>query len=78
MTRTTQRLYRGFCIHNAELPAAKQRFLDQEQAIYALLDNDERLKGSSRKKALKFLGKFFETLKDDKDFQRKIIDECRK
>jgi hypothetical protein len=78
VTRTTQRLYRGFCINNSSMPAAKQRFLEQEQAIYALIENEDQLTGSSKKKSLRFLGGFFEILKDEKDYQNKIIDECRK
>jgi len=76
--RTTQRLYRGFCIHNPTIPAARQRFLDQERAIYALVENEDRLTGSSKKKTLKFLGRFFDILKDEKDFQDEIIEQCRK
>jgi len=76
--KTTQRLYRGFCIHNPVLPEAKQRFLQQEQAIYALLDNEDLLNGSIRKKTTRFLENFFEVLKDEKEFQKEIIRECRK
>jgi len=75
--RTTQRYYRGFCIHNPTMADARQRFLSQEQAIYGLVENEELLTGSSRKKALKFLGEFFEILKDEKEFQDEIIEQCR-
>ena len=74
----TQRLYRGFCLHNATLPDARQRFLDHEQAILGLVQNEPQLKSSVRKKALKYLDKFFDILKDDKKFQKKITGKCRK
>jgi len=76
--RTTQRLYRGYCIHNPTMPDAKQRFLEQEQAIYALVENDDLLTGSIKKKTLRFLGEFFEILKDESDYQDDIIEQCRK
>ncbi len=74
----TQRLYRGFCAHNETMEEGRERFLDHEQAILALVTDEPLLNSSTRKKALKFLGKFFDTLKDDKDFQKKIIAKCRK
>jgi hypothetical protein len=76
--KVTQRLYRGFCIHNPTMPEAKQRFLDNEQAIYALVNNEPLLTSSTKKKTLRFLGRFFEILKNNKDYQKKIIEKCRK
>lgn len=74
----TQRLYRGFCVHNEAMEEGRKRFLDNEQALLAVVKDEPLLNSSTRKKALKFLGKFFDTLKDDKDFQKKIIAKCRK
>ncbi len=74
----TKRLYRGFCIHNETMEDARKRFLDNEQAILALLGDETHLKTSSRRKAVKFLGKFFDILQDDRDFQKQIIAKCRK
>jgi hypothetical protein len=73
----TQRLFRGFCRHNDTLPQAKQRFLDKEQATFALINDEARLSSGSQKKANKFLGKFYEIIKSDKDFNKKIIEKCR-
>jgi len=78
VSRVTQRLYRGFCKYNAEASGARQRFLDAEGEIYALLNNETRLNEKSNKKATKFLGQFFKTLKSDKDFNKNIIGKCRK
>jgi hypothetical protein len=74
----TQRLYRGFCIHNPYLAESKQLFLDKEDAIYALIDNESRLTSSSSKRVKKFIGKFYDILNSDKDFDKKIIGKCRK
>ena len=76
--RTTQRMYRGFCMHNSTMPETRARFLEQEQAIYDLVENESLLSGKMKKKAVGFLGDFFEILKDDQKYQKEIIDECRK
>ena len=73
-----QRLYRGFCAHNETVEEGRQRFLGNEQAILALVRDEPLLNSSTRKKALKFLEDFFDTLKDDRGFQKKIIAKCRK
>jgi hypothetical protein len=74
----TQRLYRGFCAHNDTMEDSRQRFLSNEQAIMAVVRDEPLLNSNTSKKALKFLEKFFDTLKDDQDFQKKIIEKCRK
>ena len=74
----TQRLYRGFCVHNESMEEGRQRFLSNEQALLDVVRDEPLLNSSTRKKALKFLEDFFDTLKDDKDFQKKIIAKCRK
>ncbi len=73
-----QRLYRGFCAHNETVEEGRQRFLGNEQAILALVRDETLLNSSTRKKALKFLEDFFDTLKDDRQFEKKIIAKCRK
>ena len=78
VSNVRQRLYRGFCAHNDSLVESRQRFLDSEQAILALVRNEPLLTSSTSKKALKFLDAFFDTLKDDRDFQKNIIGKCRK
>jgi len=76
--KVTQRLYRGFCAHNGTMEDGRQRFLKNEQALLAVVINEPLLNSGTSKKALKFLGKFFDILKDDEDFQEKIIAKCRK
>jgi hypothetical protein len=76
--KVTQRLYRGICKQNDALPAARQKFLDNEGAILALVNNETRLNDKSRQKTIKFLGQFFKIMKSDKDFERQIIGKCRK
>ncbi|MBT8048162.1 MAG: hypothetical protein HKN57_14655 [Xanthomonadales bacterium] len=74
----TQRLFRGYCRHNDTLEAARNNFLLREAEIFALVDQEPRLNDSTRKKATKFIRKFYEIIKDSKDFEKKIIRKCRK
>lgn len=74
----TQRLYRGYCSHNDTMEEARQQFIAKEAAIMGLVSSETRLTSRSSSTAERFLGKFFETIKDDKDFQKEIIGKCRK
>ena len=73
----TQPLYRGFCVHNDTLEASRQKYLSREQDIMAVLDSDARLEERSKKKAVRMLDRYFDVLKDDKDFNRHVIEKCR-
>ncbi len=74
----TQRLYRGYCVFNDELEATREEFLKQETAIYALINNEDRLFTNTKNKSIKYLEKFFDIIKDPKDFDKLIIRKCRK
>lgn len=76
--KVTQRLYRGYCLHNETMPAARQNFLAHEAAILAVLDQEERLNSSTRNKARKYLDRFFDIIKDDKYWNKQIMAKCRK
>jgi len=73
----TQRIYRGYCAHNASLEKARQKMLLNEQAFYALVRNEDRLDDRKKSKALNFLGGFFEIIKDDRKFQKYVVEKCR-
>lgn len=74
----TQRLYRGYCLYNSGLEDARQKSLAQENAMYALVTNEARLTSGSKKKATKYLRRYYDLIKNDKDFENKIIEKCRK
>jgi len=78
VSMVTQRLYRGFCAHNKNVEDSRQRFLDNEQAILALVKDEPLLNSGVRKRALKYLERFFATLQDKQAFQKNIIGRCRK
>jgi hypothetical protein len=74
----TQRLYRGYCLHNVALEAARQQLLAREGDFLALIASEPRLQPGVKKKATAFLEKFFETAKNPKRFQDYVIERCRK
>lgn len=74
----TQRLYRGFCVHNPTLQTAREEYLAREQAIYDLVSNENRLDARVVKIALRYLGEFFDALRDENKFNKNIIQKCRR
>lgn len=74
----TQRLFRGYCTHNSTLEDARRLFLEKEEEILAVLSQEPQMYEKNQNKGRKYLEKFFEILKDDKDFNKKITSKCRK
>lgn len=74
----TERVYRGYCAHNEALGGARSKALERKDDIVAVLDSDPRLSERSRKKTGKYLEKYFDILEDDRDFERRIVRNCRK
>ena len=71
-----QRLYRGFCTMNGELPAAIAHISQRRERLMALLD-DESLSKRSRERALKYLGEYFEVIDDQEKRQELLYEDCR-
>ncbi len=74
----TQRLFRGYCVHNGTLEDARLKILTKENEIYALVNDENRLKSGTKKKAIRYLEKFFGIIKDPGDFEKLVISKCRK
>lgn len=79
ITRVTQRMYRGFEREEKILEQVRQEFLDKEQKIYAIMDQNEAFFKNPKEfyEAKKFIDGFFEILKDDKKFSNKILKRGR-
>lgn len=75
--KVTQRLYRGMCMHNDTLDAARQQMVEQQAAIMGLIAQEGRLNASWKKKASRYLESFFEIARDPRDFDKYVIDKCR-
>lgn len=77
MRNIRQRLYRGFCAFNDELPQTAVLFNEKKAEILALFENNSYLNDRSRKDAISYIEDFYETLNDPKRFKRYITDKCR-
>lgn len=71
-----QRLFRGRCEHNAHIPATLQKFHELRNTFYAIVAEDPRLNGSSRRSMTSFLNSFYEVVDDPRQVERKLVDSC--
>jgi hypothetical protein len=69
------RLYRGRCLHNGQLADTIAQFNESRPALESHLAPAE-LSDSKRNYALKYVGKFFETVNDPKKQQRELYEAC--
>ena len=74
----TQRLYRGFCLHNDALAPVRAEFLAHRDAILALVRSEVRLDDRHRRDTIRYLEAFFATLGSDERFARDISGKCRR
>ena len=77
LNSVTVRRYRGFCAFNDELDAARANFIAQKETVMAVVNDDALLAKSPKRKATRFLDKFYDTLENDKKYERNIKGRCR-
>ncbi|MFT7242807.1 MAG: hypothetical protein ACI82A_000147 [Candidatus Azotimanducaceae bacterium] len=75
--KVTQRVYRGYCLHNGNLEVARAALVAKEEAIKALFQNDEIVEERAKKRVLKFLEASFKNIKTPKNFKRFVTGRCR-
>jgi hypothetical protein len=78
LSYVTQRLYRGFCKHNDTMEQARQWILSKESEVLSLIDDEPLLNSSRKRQANKYLDRGFNTLKDPQDFEKQLIQKCRR
>ncbi len=71
-----QRLFRGFCLHNSEVPPAIERYLAQRNDIVALFQNEPRLDNRTRGDALRYIEDFYRELRRS-DAAERLTRTCR-
>ncbi|MEE8295625.1 MAG: hypothetical protein V3R64_07920 [Sphingomonadales bacterium] len=71
-----QRLFRGYCIHNGEVAAIKTLFLEKENQLRAVFEDEGLFSEKSRVKTLNYIDSFFETLKNPKKSRRAFQGKC--
>lgn len=72
-----RRLYRGFCAHNEQLPAAIDRFRAAQDDILDLFENQDGLSGRSRSQSRRLVESFYRTIEKADTLQEDLIDKCR-
>ena len=70
-----QRLYRGRCLHNEQLPATVVLFNEKRAEMEAVIIPEE-MSDRYRKSSLKYINDFYETINNPKSYDKKIIDAC--
>ena len=78
ISSVSQRLFRGFCLHNATLESARAEFLENKGAIEAIVDREPLLRSRNRSRAIRYINGFFKVLEDPELFERAITNACRK
>lgn len=78
ISSVSQRLFRGFCLHNDTLESAREEFLENRGAIEAIVEEESRLRSRNRSRAIRYLNIFFDVLQDPELFERLITNACRK
>ena len=72
-----QRLYRGFCAFNDELPGTKALFNQKKADILALFQDNPHLNEKMREDAIDYIEDFYNIINDQKRFDKDITDKCR-
>lgn len=72
----TQRRYRGRCLNNPYVPGSIQKFHDNKEQIYALINDQVGFEDSTRKQLLKFVDDFYKLVDNPKRVERMITKKC--
>lgn len=77
ITKLTQRLYRGYCLHNAYLAEEISFFKNMQSEISREIASFNDLDGLRTKRLLKFIDGFFRTLDSERNQQSRLYKRCR-
>lgn len=71
-----QRLYRGRCRFNDQLPATLKHFRNSREALYAVVAEEPALSQRNRRSMTRYLDSFFETIDDERAVERRLTGVC--
>ncbi|MCS5489878.1 hypothetical protein [Algoriphagus limi] len=76
--KVTDRLYRGFCRERDVFDEVRTEFLEKEGRIMEIAsDYESYLSPAEYRETSRFLGDFFDILRNDKAFENQIVSACR-
>ncbi len=71
-----QRLYRGRCVNNAQLPETLERFRNARADLEALIGSQAELTRATRAKAENYMGAFYRLIDKPKSVQKLLVKKC--
>jgi hypothetical protein len=77
LSSTRQRLYRGLCAYNQQIPGAIDLFNEKRADIYEIVNTNEDLSKSRRDRTVAFYDKFYKTINNPKSLDKSIYSKCR-
>jgi hypothetical protein len=72
----TQRVYRGRCLNNFQLPASIARFQERRDDIFTLINDQVGLDDRTRKRVVKYVEDFYKTIENPKYVQSRLVKKC--
>jgi hypothetical protein len=72
-----ERVYRGFCAHNDYLPEAIALFNEVRPRLEELFSREDLPEPKHRKRALKYIGSFYETINNPLKVENRLLNRCR-
>jgi hypothetical protein len=71
-----QRVYRGYCMHNAQVIAAAREFRDARPQLIAAIASTPGLDPRTQARAITFLDPFFADIASDQSVSARVINRC--
>jgi hypothetical protein len=71
-----ERVYRGYCIHNADVIAAARQMRDDRPQLIAAITSTPGLEPQTQARAIAFLDRFFADISSDQSVTAKVINKC--
>jgi len=72
-----QRLYRGFCVFDDQMPQTVTLFQEKKPEILALFETNSHLSDYMRNDAIKYIESFYDIIGNPKQLEKDITDKCR-
>jgi hypothetical protein len=72
-----QRIFRGYCQSESALQAARAQILAAQETILSLVKSDQVLSKSGIKKTLRYVTESFKHFREDKIWNKNILQACR-
>ena len=76
LANVKQRLYRGRCANNGQLEGTFQLFRDKKQSIYDLVNNQQGLSNSERKKTIRYIDDFYKIIDSKRQVNYRFLKAC--